>query len=83
MKVILTIVQVQDEYRAVVGIGAIPKIISDKKIIYQDIQDAENTAQARNVIEEMKEKAKAWARTTWAQTKEIPFIVNLDLDPYP
>lgn len=78
LKVILTVIQVQDEYRAVIGIKSIPEVVSSKKVIYQDIQDAENTAHTRDVIREMKERA-----TTWVREKGIDFVFNLDPDTCP
>lgn len=83
MKVILSIIRVDNEYRAIVQVGENPEVPTEKKIILsldEEVEDIEGYGgvKTREIIRELKEQAKKWARK-----EKIPFVANLDFDPYP
>jgi len=76
-KVRLSIVKTGLEYRAVIQIGENP-YLDNKKVVYQSGKEIENSlVDVRKICEKLKEKAKEWARE-----QKIPYVVNIDLDPY-
>lgn len=76
-KIILSIFKVGDEYRAVIQVGENPEPISNGRIIYQDGGEGEALEGPKDSIREAKEKAKKWARE-----QGIPFVHNIDFNPY-
>lgn len=77
LKIILTIFKTYNGYYAVMGIEEIPEFISNKKVVYQNIQEGEDRIDSRTMVREMRKKAVEWARK-----KGIPFVHNLDLSLY-
>ena len=78
-KVALNIFKTGQEYRAVIQVGENPEPISMGKIVYQDGKDVSSKyiKYTREAIASLKEKAKKWARE-----QKIPFVHNLDINPY-
>ena len=76
-KIILSIFKVEDEYRAVIQIEENSKPTANGRIIYQDGEEANGLLGSGDLIREMKEKAKKWARE-----QGIPFVHNIDFNPY-
>lgn len=81
-KIILSILKVGDEYRALIKIGENPEPTANGRVIYQDGEEVEydpreEKSLVRDPIREMKEKAKKWARE-----QGIPFVHNIDFNPY-
>lgn len=72
----------QGEYRAVIQTGENPEPASMGEIIYQDGEEIDTIgiqgARDRNeIIRQMKGKAIKWARDN-----NIPFVDNIDINPY-
>jgi hypothetical protein len=82
-KVALNIFKTEEgEYRAVMQIGNHAEPVSMGTIVYQDGDETESrgtqgTRDAREIIRELQQKA-----TKWARENNIPFIHNLDINPY-
>jgi len=81
-KIVLSIFKIGDEYRAVIQIGENPKPTANGRIVYQDGEEAEDNPLEqkmfiRSPIEQMKKKAQKWARE-----QRIPFVHNIDFNPY-
>ena len=81
-KVALNIFKVGEEYRAVIQIGNHAKPKSMGTIIYQDGEEIDTTGiqgtrDKNGIIRQMKNKAIKWARDN-----NIPFVDNLDINPY-
>lgn len=83
-KIILSIFKIGDEYRAVIKIeeNAEPKANANGRVVYQDGEEVEedpmeSKSLIRDPIRQMKEKAKEWARE-----QGIPFVHNIDINPY-
>jgi len=82
-KVVLNIFKVGDEYRAVIQVGNHAEPVSLGTIIYQDGMEIDNASGAQGgrdkneAIRQLKDRAKNWARE-----QGIPFVHNLDFNPY-
>ena len=76
-KVVLSIFKVGDEYRALIKIGENPEPAANGRIVYQDGEEVNGLPSTRDVIWEMKQKARRWARE-----QGISFVHNIDVDPY-
>ena len=92
-KVILSIfkrrVIIGDEYRALIKIGEHAEPTANGRVIYQDGEEVEDDPMEsksliRDPIRQMKEKAKKWAREQVDENGDpiIPFVHNLDFNPY-
>jgi len=73
LKIILTIFKTQNDYYAVIDIEKLSEFLSNKEVVYQDIQEEKNRVASRTTIKEMKEKA-----IEWAQKEGIFSVFNLD-----
>jgi predicted ABC-type ATPase len=81
-KLVLTILKIGEKYRAVVALENVLKLLPGE-IVYQCSKEIEkNLVDERKAIKKLKEQAKKWVRKKWAREKEIPFVTNLDFDPY-
>jgi hypothetical protein len=82
-KVALNIFKIGEEYRAVMQIGNHAEPKSMGIIVYQDGEDLETTTgtmgvkDSRGIIRMLNERARKWARE-----QGIPFVHNLDINPY-
>jgi hypothetical protein len=81
-KIIFSIFKIGDEYRAVIKIGQNAEPTASGRIVYQDGEEVgddpiEPKILIRGPIREMKEKAKKWARE-----QRLPFVHNIDFNPY-
>jgi len=75
-KVALNIFKIGEEYRAVIQIGNNAQPVSMGITVYQSGMEA-NSNNIREVIRQLKDKAQQWARDNL-----IPFVDNLDFNPY-
>lgn len=73
MVVKLIVFESRGEYRCVIVFDEIPEAVVNKRIVYQDEAEGENLAETRGATEEMRKKAKEWARE-----QGIDFVYNLD-----
>jgi len=83
-KIILSIFKTGEKYRALIQIGENAEPTCNGKVVYQDGEEVEDDPMEpkiliRGPIRKMKEKAKKWARE---QVPEIPFVHNIDFNPY-
>jgi hypothetical protein len=81
-KLALNIFKIGDEYRAVIQIGNHAQPKSKGVIVYQDGKEVETKGtmgvkDSRGIIRMLNERAKKWARENG-----IPFVHNLDINPY-
>jgi len=76
-KIIFGIVKIENEYRALMKIGENP-YLPNREIVYQRNREIKNNRiDVREIIRELKEEAKEWARE-----HKIKYIVNIDISPY-
>lgn len=81
-KLVLSIFKTGAEYRAVIKIGQNAEPKANGRIVYQDGEEVKDNPMEpkvliRDPIRQMKEKAKKWARE-----QGIPFVHNIDFNPY-
>ena len=80
-KVRIDIIKARPYPTAVVQIGKNPQPLADKMIIYteiKEVKEGDNKIKIREIVIELRKKAQKWARK-----EKIPYVVNLDPDPYP
>lgn len=79
-KIRLSIVKTRSEYRAVIQIGENGEnpYVTNRRVVYQSSREIENSRiDARTISRELKEEAKEWTRE-----HKIPYVINIDFDPY-
>ena len=81
IKVELSIIKRGDEYRAVIRVGENP-YLTDKKVVYHSSKEISRETKNSRIDErvisrELKEEAKEWARK-----HKIPYVINIDVNPY-
>jgi len=81
IEVRLSIIKTGNEYRAIFQIGENP-YLANKRVVYQSSREISREIEnsridARAISRELKEEAKEWARE-----HKIPYVINIDLDPY-
>ena len=80
-KAVLNIFETESEgekvYRAVMQVGENPQPVSMGKIVYQDGEEVDSFKDTNDAIRRLKEKAENWARE-----QGIPFVHNIDINPY-
>jgi hypothetical protein len=79
-KIILSIFKRGKEYRALIKKGQNAEPVSNGRVIYQDGEEVNSLSESMDLIRKMKEKAKKWAREQ--RNPKIPFVHNIDFDPY-
>lgn len=77
-KIILSIFKIGEEYRALIEKGQNAEPTANGRTIYQDGEEINGLSDSMmDLIREMKERAKKWARE-----QGIPFVHNIDFNPY-
>jgi hypothetical protein len=76
-KAALNIFKVGTVYRAVAQVGENPRPVSMGIVVYQDGEEMKTMKDKNTAIGQLKEKAKKWARQ-----QNIPFVHNIDINPY-
>lgn len=76
-KIVLTIFKMGDQYRALIKIGENAEPTANGRTVYQDGGEVNGIADRMDLIEKMKKKAQDWARK-----QGIPFVDNIDFNPY-
>jgi len=81
-KIIFSIFKMGEEYRALIKIGENAEPASNGRVIYQDGEEVEEDPRGlkvliRDSVGQMKKKARKWARE-----QGIPFVHNIDFNPY-
>ena len=76
-ELILSIVKVRDTYRALIRVGEDVNLIHRKVVFKCSKFTSGKAEELRKLTKQLKQEAQNWARE-----HNIPFVANLDINPY-